>query len=142
MGSPTVDSLKLTSTSMVTGSLQRNTFADSKYANESINTKQQIGAVSPLAKISSEMSDNICDRNIEDSTQFQLEEKLCFAFTSNCVQRHTDTFSNLTASKSNNIVPSQVTISSHHTAAAVLPRLKGKSSVPTGMYYYLIYPVL
>ena len=131
--------LKPTSTAMmVTGRFQddmrkkSNKFAKKEDVKESIvkQPPQQftLGAINPLATISS--SDNV-NINLEDSSHFQQQEELHFV---SCIQRQTETFSNLTASKSNNIVSSQMTFSSHHTTASIASKVKSKS-VSTGMPY-------
>ena len=90
-----------------------------------------LGAINPLAKISSETSDNF-NTYFEDSSNSQpLQEQLHFFA---CIQRQTETFSNLTSSKSGNIVSSSVTFShssSHRLEAAKAVKPSG---VPTGMY--------
>ena len=132
--------LKPTSTAMVvTGSLQgdmrnkSNKFAKNENVKESLvkQPPQQftLGAINPLPKISSsEPSDNV-NINLEDSPHFQQQEELHFV---SCVQRQTETISNLTASKSNSIVLSQVTVSSHHMTESIATKVKSKS-VSTGM---------
>ena len=114
--------LKPTSTAVVvTDSLQDDMRNKSNKSAKNENVKEslvkqplQLGAINPLAKISSsELSDNV-NSNLEDSPYFQQQEELQFV---SCIQRQTETFSNLTASKSNNIDSSQVTVSSHHMTA-------------------------
>ena len=117
-----VVSLKPTSTAMmVTGNLQdmRNKSRDVK---ESI-AKQPLQQATFATILSSKLS------NSEDSSHFQQQEELHFL---SCIQRQTETFSNLTASKSNSVVSSQVTFSSHHTTANIATKVKSKS-ISTGM---------
>lgn len=88
-----------------------------------------LGAINPLAKISSESSDNV-NTHFEDSPDFE-QEQLHFV---SCIQRQTETFSNLTLSKSSNIVSSNVTISHSSSYRLEAAKVVKPKSVPTGMY--------
>ena len=118
-GSDVVSLKHMSAAMMVTGSLQgdmRNKphkFSDVK---ESVVKQPLQQATPPILS------------NSENSSRFQQVEELHFL---SCVQRQTETFSN-TASKSNSIVSSQVTISSRHMMASIGNKVKSKS-VSTGM---------